>query len=288
MLKLASLALLFAAACGMMDNPASFVDRDRVLAARVTVDSDPMRAWPAPGESATVTWISAAPDGAPNLNWQLAACPSLTSTGMPICVASPFAAGEGSGATPTLAFTVPTDIAVDTVAVFGGLCASGSPIMGKNGMAACDDGSRADTIVRYVFVAGAQSNRNPSLVDANLTFAREPWSMSHGCDTVARAGSDAILLGATLDDADRESFETTTGETRRESLELSVFATAGDLLEPKAFVDPDDTRAAASVAVEWLPPEEVPADGLNVTFTFIASDLRGGIDAVVRTACVLP
>jgi hypothetical protein len=80
----------------------------------------------------------------------------------------------------------------------------------------------------------------------------------------------------------------TTGETRRESLELSVFATAGELFEPKAFVDPDDTRSIANVAVEWMPPEEVPADGMTVTFTLIASDLRGGIDAVVRTACVRP
>jgi hypothetical protein len=37
-----------------------------------------------------------------------------------------------------------------------------------------------------------------------------------------------------------------------------------------------------------MPPEEVPADGMNVTFTLIVSDRRGGIDAVVRTACVLP
>ena len=288
MMKLVTLSLVFAAACGMSDKPASFVERDRVLAARVTVDSDPARAWPSPGESATVTWISAAPNGAPSLRWQLAACPSLTSAGMPICSSPPFAVGEGSGETPTLGFTVPTELETDTIAVFGAVCASGTPILGNNNLGACDDGSRADTIVRYVLVAGEQSNHNPNLVDAEPTFARQSWPESHGCDTVVHAGSDAILIGATFDDADRESFVTTTGETRRESLELSVFSTAGDVLEPKAFVDPDDTRAAASIAVEWLPPDEVPANGENVTFTLIASDLRGGIDAVVRTACVLP
>jgi hypothetical protein len=235
-----------------------------------------------------VTWISAAPNGAPSLHWQLAACASVTSTGMPVCISAPFAAGEGAGETPTLGFTVPSDIATDTIAVFGATCASGEPVSGENGLAACDDGSRADTIVRYVFVAGEQSNRNPSLVDANPTLARMPWPEGHGCDTVVRAGSDAILLGATLDDTDREPFVATTGETRRESLELSVFATAGELFEPKAFVDPDDTRSIANVAVEWMPPEEVPADGMTVTFTLIVSDLRGGIDAVVRTACVRP
>lgn len=288
MMKFAILPLVLATACSMSDKPASFVDRDRVLAARVTVDDDPTRAWPAPGETTTVTWISAAPDGAPSLRWQLAACASLTTTGMPVCVSAPFAVGEGSGETPSLGFTVPADIATDTIAVFGGVCASGAPSLGSDGMAACDDGSRADSIVRYVFVAGEQSNKNPTLADANLTFAREAWPVSHGCDTVVRAGSDAILLAATFDDADRESFVTTTGEMRRESLELSVFATAGDVLEPKAFVDPDDTRSAASIAVEWLPPDEEPADGMTVTFTLIASDLRGGIDAVVRTACVMP
>ena len=263
MTKLLTLSLL-AAACGSSLPVASHIERERVLAAQVSVDSEPQRAWPRPGESATVRWITAAPVGTADLRWTLSACIAATSSGEPLCIAAPFATASGTG-TPMLQFTTPDNLASDVVAVFGTV----------------DDGSRSEQVVRHVFIAGDQANYNPSLVDADPTVDGVAWADS-GC---IEAGDERVVLGATLDDGDREQFIATDGTQSREHLELSVFATAGELLQPKAFVDPDDARERASVGVEWMPPE-ADEDISSVTFTFVVSDLRGGIDATTRSLCV--
>ena len=76
--------LLFAlTGCTSLD-PATLITRDRVLGAKVTVDVDPQRAWPRPGEQATMTWLTASPGPAPMFSWILAACPAATSSGFPM------------------------------------------------------------------------------------------------------------------------------------------------------------------------------------------------------------
>jgi hypothetical protein len=55
--KLIPLLLLATTACTSSLDPATLIARDRVLGAKVIVDVDPSRAWPAPGEHATVTWL---------------------------------------------------------------------------------------------------------------------------------------------------------------------------------------------------------------------------------------
>jgi hypothetical protein len=295
MTKLIPITALFAAACGMPFPPATHIERPRLLGAKVTADVDPTRAWPAPGETATVTWITASPTGSTEFSWLLSACPAATTTGMPMCDGPAFAVGRGSGPAPLLGFTVPLDIASDAIVITGYVCASSSVSVDESGAPRCDDGSRVETVSRHVFVAYAGSNANPSLTDGAFTVAGMPWQAAseEGCRGVLpelAASDELVVLGATLDDTDRETFTTSSGDALREHLELSAFSTAGELMQPKAFVDPDDTRALASLGFEWQPPDaaDVPDEGLRARFTFVVRDLRGGTDAAVRELCVVP
>jgi hypothetical protein len=61
------------------DDPLKTVElvaEPRVLGARVEVEGEPTRAAPAPGESATVTFLLASPAVAQTLGFALMACPA--------------------------------------------------------------------------------------------------------------------------------------------------------------------------------------------------------------------
>jgi len=223
--KLIPFLLLAATACTSSLDPATLIARDRVLGAKVTVDTDPSRAWPAPGENATITWLTASPGDTPDFSWTLAACPAATTTGLPICDGPVFAHAESSGPVPTLAMTIPSDMEARSIVILGAICASGSPVIDPQTFeASCDDGSHADLVSQHVFLAhGGETNHHP-----------------------------------------------------------------GELDRRYAYIEADDDRPASLVAVEWTAPgaEEVPADGLRVTFNFVIRDMRGGVDAATRTLCV--
>lgn len=198
--KLIPFLLMSVAACADLDPP-TLITRDRVLAAKVTVDGAPERAWPAAGETATVTWVTASPGATPTFSWILAACPAATSGGMPICGGEAFAISRSTGLIPTLQLTVPVDIAASAIVVTGAICASGTPsIDPKTSMAECDDGSRADLVSQHIFVATDQTNHNPNLAGAPLTIAGSSWdaSASVTCDDtmpVVKVGSTQVLIG---------------------------------------------------------------------------------------------
>lgn len=288
--------LLFAlTGCTSLD-PATLIARDRVLGAKVTVDSDPQRAWPNPGESATMTWLTASPGPAPMFSWILAACPAATSSGLPICAGPVFAASQATGLVPVLQLAIPADITADSVAVLGGICASGTPVIDEQThTASCDDGSQADAVSQHIFIASdAVTNHNPNLVDAPFTIAGMTWDRGGepGCgeaSPVIAAGSGKTLVGVTFEGSDRETFAVPGDPTpSREELQLSEFATAGKIKQEYTFVESDDAREVSPVAFEWTPPaaSEVPADGLPVTFNFVVRDRRGGVDATTRELCV--
>ena len=295
MTKLISIFLLAATACTSSLDPATLIARDRVLGAKVTVDADPQRAWPAPGEAATVTWIMAAPGAAPEASWILAACPAATSEGFPICDGPVFAHSESTGRAPVLQLAVPADIESRSVVVLGAICASGTPVIDETTLtASCDDGSLADQVSQHIFIAyGGVTNHHPNIVDAPFTLAGATWSASEapGCDGLPEiaAGTEKLLVGVSFAASAREWFAVADAPAPwREELQLSPFATAGELVERYAYVEADDTRDLSPVAVEWTAPsaEEVPAEGLRVAFTFVVRDLRGGIDVTTRALCV--
>ncbi len=288
--------LMFAlTACADLD-PATLIVRDRVLGAKVTVDVDPQRAWPSPGEHATITWLMASPGPAPMFSWILAACPAATSSGLPICAGPVFAASQATGLVPALQLAIPADLAADTVAVLGAICASGNPVIDEQThTASCDDGSQADAVSQHIYVASdARTNHNPNLVDAPFTVAGTTWDPSDekGCSEgapVIAAGSGKTLVGIVFASSDRESFVVPADPTpSREALQLSEFATAGKIKQEYTYVESDDAREVSPVAFEWTPPaaSEVPGAGLPVTFNFVVRDRRGGVDATTRELCV--
>ena len=295
MTKLISIFMLAATACTSTLDPATLITRDRVLGAKVTVDVDPQRAWPAPGEAATVTWIMASPDAAPEVSWIFAACPAATSEGFPICAGPVFAQSQSSGAVPVLQLAIPADIASPSVVVLGAICPSGTPVVDEATFtASCDDGSLPDVVSQHIVIAnGGAPNHHPDIVDAPFTVAGTTWDASDApdCDGLPEvaAGSEKVRLGLAFDAASRESFAVADDPAPwREELQLSPFATAGDLVERYAYVEADDPREISPVVVEWTAPsaDEVPAEGLRVTFSFVVRDLRGGLDATTRALCV--
>jgi hypothetical protein len=291
--KLIPLALVTISACADLD-PATLIKTDRVLAAKVTVDSAPDRAWPAPGETATVTWVTASPGPTPTFSWLLAACPAVTSGGMPICGGAPFALSQSTGQVPTLQLAVPADMEASAIVVTGAICASGAPsIDAATSTASCDDGSHAEVVSQHIFVArDGAANHNPDLAGAPLTVGGDSWdaSDSSACDDtmpVVKAGTERVLVGVTFQASDRETFTGEAGASR-EDLQLAAFATAGDIQQQHTYVESDDARELTPVALEWDAPkaEDVPAGGLRVKFAFVARDMRGGVDATARELCV--
>lgn len=288
--RLITMLLLSLAACAELDPP-TLIKRDRVLAAKVTVDGHPEHAWPARGEQATVTWVTASPGATPTFSWVLAACPAATSNGMPGCSGAVFATASGAGPSPTLSLTIPADMTATAVVVTGAICASGAPIVDAASLTAeCDDGSRADVVSQHIFIANADAtNRNPIVATAPFTFDGAAWETA--CDgtlPVVKAGSRRRLVGVTFNASDREAFVKGDGAPSREDLQLAAFATAGEIVQQHTYVDADDGRAVSPIALEWDPPEadDVPAGGLRVKFFFVVRDMRGGVDATSRELCV--
>jgi hypothetical protein len=293
MTKLIPLFLL--AACTSTLDPAMLIARDRVLGARVTVDTDPKRAWPAPGETATITWLTASPAAPPTFTWVLAACPAATTEGFPICDGPMFAQAAASGPVPVLQLAIPADLTATSVVVLGAICASGTPVIDATTFtASCDDGTLADEVSEHVFIArDGATNHQPELAGAPFTVAGAAWdeTTASGCDglPVVGAGTEKVRLGTMFDAASREWFAVPSDpKPWREELQVSPFATAGEIDERYAYVEADDIRDASPVVVQWTAPsaEDVPAGGLRVTFNFVVRDLRGGVDAATRALCV--
>src|SRR5512133_2355103 len=105
---------------------------DRILGARVEAGTDPVRAWPAPSETARVRWLLASPEGAPLMNWAFTLCLGEPVTrGLPICAGPSFAqfvSPAASAEEPSFEFVVPDASNFEhgeQVAVSAAFCESG-------------------------------------------------------------------------------------------------------------------------------------------------------------------
>jgi len=295
MTKLVPLLLFAATACTSSLDPATLIARDRILGAKVTVDADPSRAWPAPGEQSTITWITASPGESPTFAWTLVACPAATTTGLPICGGPAFAHAAATGPVPMLSLLVPADLETRTIVILGAICASGNPLVDPETFAAsCSDGSLADLVSQHVSIAHeGMTNHHPDLAGAPFTVAGAAWDASNagGCAGLPEvaAGTQDVILAVEMEASTRETFAIENDPTLwREELMLSPFATAGEIRQRYAYIEASDDRPVSPVAVEWTAPdaEDVPAEGLRVTFDFVIRDMRGGVDAATRALCV--
>jgi hypothetical protein len=290
---LAAVALL-ATGCGEPLAPPWLIDGPRVLGARVEAADDPGRPWPRPGEAATVTWIVVAPDGAPALHWGFAACLPDAQGGC----GTPLVQAAGDGA-PALTVTVPpreTLGEVSELVVRGAFCASGTPAE-VSGTPRCEGGGAPTvTTLPVPLDLGGEPNRSPSMGSATLTLDGAVWPAGEDCAALPPVAADEKkrLIRFTLA-GQREIYQSSAnadGVPRpvRETIQLSHFATAGKLPRQLSFIEASDERDPAGVTVDWTAPPapEVPPQGLLVRFYFVARDLRGGLDWLPRTLCVLP
>lgn len=267
------------------------VEEPRLLGGRVEVMGAAERAAPAPGETATATFLLAAPAAEQSLGFHLAACPAAAREGTRNACAGPIfaekASKNGEADVASLTFTVPQDLdASGRVLVAGIVCPDGSPT--ANGEA-CDGADPGTPLQLELELAhDGDVNRNPVLQADSIAFDGAAWATATATDgactglglpEVAQDSKHDLVVE--LDESDRDTLPRPSKlDPARESLQLSHFVTGGDV-----------TRAFESIAwdspqlhrqVSWTAPKQ---SGL-VRFWFVLRDLRGGGDFVERAVCV--
>jgi hypothetical protein len=299
---------IFFAGCGPEFDPASLIDKTRVVGARIEVEGAPDRATPLPGETANVTWLVTSPEATPPLGWAFAACVPGTVGGKPSlgCQDAPLARFEGTGAPPRLSIAVPVGTALGgawSVVLYGQICAGPDSMPTfdpQSGLPGCTGGRGTTVSLDIPLQVGDEANHNPT-ADRAFTLDGQTWPAgAAGADPCAlgrrvAAGSKSHVIGNTTQGGDREPYTVRLGNPpvatpARERLQISQFTTAGKLKSQFSFVEATDDSAATTVEVTWDAPEaaEVPAGGMGVTFTFVVRDDRGGTDWTTRPLCVTP
>jgi hypothetical protein len=299
---LASLAaLLTGSACGPMMDPPSLVQDTRVIGARVEVSGAPDRAMPRPGEAIRVTWLVTAPRAVPAMGWAFAACAGQGGAD-PTCQGPPAVMFQGHGV-PVVELTVPEAHELGSVrelVLYGRICPDGEPAVDPAGaQPGCAGGTEGTTAALAIPLAldRDEGNHNPSLAGQAATFDGQPWAVDErqACADLPQvtAGTADHVLGLETAGRDRERFTTMAGDPpvpteQRERLQISQFTTAGKLERSFSEVESDDPGERPAIEVKWKAPAaaDVPVEGLVVRFTFVARDLRGGVDWTSRAVCV--
>jgi hypothetical protein len=267
------------------------ITEPRVLGARVEVTGDAGRAAPAPGENATVTFLVASPELSASSGFALAACSAAPRSGTrSACVGSPFSqvSGQnGQAAAASLSFDVPADLDPSgRVAVLGIICPDGSP--GADGSSCDGTDSGTPVQLELELARDGDVNLNPELQADSLTFDDGAWDelpvvdgdcAGLGFPEVSVSSEHRIALQ--LDESDRDTLPRPTKlDPARESLQLSHFATAGDLSRAFETIAWDSSELSRQVA--WTAPKDA---GL-VRFWLVLRDFRGGGAFVERAVCV--
>lgn len=278
------------------DDPLAYpqdIDRMRVLGARVSVEGDPSRAWPEPGEALSLEWLVVDPAPEPELGWHFEACPShAKSRGTPECAGSVFASASAAALSPALPrfdFALPAEPG-ERVLVRGLVCQGALPqSLGES----CP--GQSERVLFDVVVGGpGRQNANPTLADATLLLDGQPWAAatpSELAQTSCSAGDLSAPSGAKLelsvqlDESDREPLDDSTGlSPPREPLLVSHFATHGRLSRPLSVIEGDASEL--SIRVPWRAPGD--GAGERARFYFVVRDGRGGADWSARTLCLSP
>lgn len=267
------------------------VAEPRVLGARVEVAGDAARAAPAPGETATVSFLVAAPELQPPLGFALAVCGAAPRRGgRSACADAPFAlvsSAEGQADTASISFEVPADLDPSgRLALLGIICPAGSPSADGT---SCD-GDSAGTVVQLELELAHDGdvNSNPELQPDRVAFDDAVWSPQSAVDgDCTGLGFVEVAIGSEhriavqLDESDRDPLPRPTKlDPSRESLQLAHFATTGDL--SRAFDTIAWNTDELSREVTWL----APSDPGLVRFWMVLRDFRGGSAFVERAVCV--
>lgn len=279
--------------CGC-DEPLKSVElvaEPRVLGARVEVAGDPARAAPAPGETATISILVAAPDLQPSLGFALAVCAAAPRRGgRAACTDPPFAvvsSADGQADSASIGFEVPADLDPSgRLTLLGIICPAGSP--SADG-ASCDGDSAGTQVQLELELAhDGDVNANPELEADGIAFDDEMWPDQAAVDgDCAGRGFVEVPVGSEhriavqLDESDRDPLPRASKlDPARESLQLAHFTTAGDLSRAFDTIAWDSDELSREVT--WTAPQE---PGLT-RFWIVLRDFRGGSAFVARSACV--
>jgi hypothetical protein len=279
-----ALALLAVAGCGNSFDPASFVDKLRLLA----VKAEPPNV--AFGQAATLTATAVAPGGAaPTITWDACLLAPPPSTGQPInedCVALP--AGDpslvpfGQGASVTATMPMLSQSMVGLPDQTDGVYL---PVRVK-----LDSGG--NTLVAFYLwriflpLPNAQPNQNPSLtgiftVPSADAGADENTPLDEANPPVVHDG-DEVALRALVTPESAESYtvfdgdpRTTPPRTVTETVSISWYTTAGELTENVT----GDAKPDTTLKLD----KHQPPSGSTIDLWVVARDERGGSDVLHRT-----
>lgn len=303
LLSAAVVVAVLATGCGGDLPTASHLERTRVLGARVQVTADPGRADVLPGEAATVEWLVAGPRAPGSLAWAFAVCDSIEGS----CVGGPAMSVEGTGAPVLAPFTAaPAVDAVHRQLMLGVVCDGGAPSLppGAAGTPGCGSAAASTNIVRFSIpmpAAGEAPNHHPNLANDVLELDGASWTAAPAgdaggpCDAAAglptiAAGREDVPIRFVTDADDREmAVPPAGGAAAPEELQLSSFATDGELEGSFDDIPSTDTSPDADFETKWTAPavKDVAAGGLVVHFHFVVRDGRGGLDWTHRALCVV-
>jgi hypothetical protein len=269
----------------------ALVVEPRVLGARVEVLGEPARAAPAPGETATVTFLVASPQLEQSLGFAFTVCPAARREGgRSACAAEPFArisSDDGQAAIAGSSFDVPADLdRSGRLALHGIICPDGSPDADGSSCDGADPGT--PVTLELELARDGDVNTNPELQPDAIAFDDAPWP-----EPPAAAGDCTGLgflevpvgskhdIAVQLDESDRDRLpRPSLLDPSRESLQLSHFATAGELARAFETIAWDSEQLARRVS--WTAPKQ---PGL-VRFWLVLRDFRGGGAFAERAVCV--
>lgn len=276
----------------------------RIVGARVGAELDPALAQPAAGQAATLDWLVLS-DQPGSFTAQVAWCVAAqTVIGAPRCAWESFAEQSATGrfGEPLrFDFDVPAELEPgEAWLAWIGICDSGEarfdPVAS---VFRCEDAEPLSGFYRG-FVPEGAPNRNPSLADDALALDGAAWLPPD--PSAPEAGAPCVGLGLPelraeraasvlfeLGGDDREALENEPGTYAahaRESLVYTHLATQPGLDRAYSAIDYDATELAFEVPFE--PPAPAAPDGTTLRFFLLVRDERGGVDWLMRQACLLP
>jgi hypothetical protein len=269
--------LALASACSDDLEPASLLDRPRVVGAHVQVVEAPTRSSPHAGEHVLVDFYTASHDVARGAysTYALLVCPSdANNHSTTSCVgpqAGVFTGTDMQDPAITLAAPAPSG----EVMLFGIFCTSGVASLSTDAgesRGSCDGGSGQEVSVR---VAIAEDNLEPILTGAALTFDGAPFPSDAPCE----AGAPTIPAdGATH----QIGFRTDQlGTEPADAPVMMHLGTHGKLDRLYTEVQP-----GADAQVSWKAPSDLGSPRESARFHFVLRDGRGGTAFLIRTICL--
>jgi len=307
-------------ACGPGFEPAYKLEKSRIIGAFVSVDSDPLRATPGPGETATLTLVAADPGPKAGRTYALVVCrkgPSnldvvfctdpATFLGTNLVTTLPGAADPKPD--PTVSFTLPSEAELgedDEVWVFGAVCNGGQvrdlindpPQYGTN----WDPCEPNQTPTPYGQLISSRlpiarlperTNRRPSFAsvridDADFVAVPPDDASDIGCIGAGypEFPADSLhAISATAMPDDREPyFNDFLQADDVEDVYLRLYLTAGKPDVTYAVIE--DTMYEAGILYRTPPAVEVDDTGTLVRFWLYLDDDRHASSWVRRAICV--